>query len=100
MLDPQEKAVFDGLVTQLRVADPQFCRRVDRMGRPRTRLYTTMAFTLWALAPMCIVFGGWTGALFAVIFIGYGLRLYTKRNGSTTQPPWWAATRGSRTNPA
>ena len=97
MLDPQEKAEFEGLVTRLRVADPKFCRRVDRMGVPRPRLYTTIAFMLWAFAPLCIVFGGWTGALFAVVFIAYGLRLYIRRNG---HPEPSTVFRGRRTNPA
>lgn len=97
MLDPQEKAKFDGLVTQLREADPDFCRRVDRMGLPRPRLYTTAAFTLWSLAPLCIVLGGWTGVLFAAIFIAYGLRLYVRRNRRPEKPTVF---RGRRTNPA
>ena len=96
MLDPQEKAVFDGLVTQLRAADPKFCRKMDRMGRPRPRFYTTAAFLLWSLAPMCIIFGGWTGAVFAAIAVSYGTRLYLKRNGRSPQPSWWIASRGKR----
>ncbi len=100
MLDPQEKAEFDGLVTLLRTTDPRFCRRMNRMTKPRTLLYTTAAATLWILAPVCIVFGGWTGALFAVLAIGYGFRLYTKRNGHRPQPAWWVATRGRPTHPA
>src|SRR5690349_24518069 len=97
MLDPQEKAEFDGLVTHLRAADPKFCRRMDRMGRPRPRLYTAAAVALWLLAPLSIVFGGWTGALFAILFAGYGFRLYNKRNGRKPQPTWWVATRANPT---
>jgi hypothetical protein len=99
MLDPQEKAEFDGLVTYLRVADPKFCRRMDRMGRPRPLLYTTAAVALWILAPVCIIFGGWTGALFAAFATGYGIRLYKKRNGPKPQPTWWVATRGNPAHP-
>ena len=100
MLDPQEKAVFDGLVTQLREADPRFCRRMDRLGRPRTRLYTTVAVLLWIVAPLCVIFGGWTGAIFAAMAVGYGIRLYSKRNGPAPQPAWWTATRGRPAHPA
>jgi hypothetical protein len=100
MLDPQEKAEFDGLVTLLRVTDPKFCRRVTRMSQPRPLVNTTIAVVLWTLAPLCITFGGWTGALFAVFFIGYGIRLYAKRNGPGAQPAWWVATRGRPTHPA
>ncbi len=100
MLDPQEKAEFDGLVTLLRASDPKFCRRVDRMSRPRPLLYTTAALALWILAPICIVFGGWTGALFAVVLTGYAFRLYAKRNGHKPEPAWWVATRGRPAHPA
>ncbi|WP_127498865.1 DUF3040 domain-containing protein [Actinoplanes solisilvae] len=97
MLDPQEKAKFDGLVTELREADPEFCRRMDRMGVPRPRLYTTLAFLLWSFAPLCIVLGGWTGTIFAAIFVAYGLRLYIRRNG---RPSRSIVFPGRRTNPA
>ncbi|MDY7084730.1 MAG: DUF3040 domain-containing protein [Actinomycetota bacterium] len=93
MLDPKEKAAFDGLITQLRAADPRFCRRVDRLSTPNPRLYTAAAVALWLLAPLCIVFGGWTGAIFAAICCAYGFRLYAKRNGNAPQPAWWVATR-------
>jgi hypothetical protein len=99
MLDPQEKAEFDGLVTFLRVADPKFCRRMDRLTKPRPLFYTSAAVALWLLAPLSIVFGGWTGALFAAVFTGYGFRLYAKRNGHHPQPAWWVATRGRRAQP-
>ncbi|MBU2663378.1 DUF3040 domain-containing protein [Actinoplanes bogorensis] len=94
MLDPKDKATFDGLVTELRSADPKFCRRVDRLGTPKPRLYTALAYLLWFLAPVCIVLGGWTGAIFALIATAYGIRLYRKRNGNAPQPAWWVATRG------
>jgi hypothetical protein len=96
MLDPTEKAVFDGLVTHLREVDPRFYRRVDRMSRPKRRLRTATAILLWTIAPFCIVFGGWTGLLMAVLAVGYGTYLYNKRNGNTPTPMWWTATRGRR----
>ncbi|XVU25253.1 DUF3040 domain-containing protein [Actinoplanes sp. CA-054009] len=93
MLDPTDKAAFDGLVTHLREDDPTFCRRVDRMGRPRRRLRTALAVLLWTIAPLCIVFGGWTGVLMAVLAVGYGTYLFTRRNGTSPSPLWWTAAR-------
>jgi hypothetical protein len=79
VLDPHEKVVFDGMVTRLRSDDPAFSRRVDRLGRPRRRLRVAAAALLWTLAPVCIVFGGWTGLIMAVIAGGYGTALMTSR---------------------
>jgi DUF3040 family protein len=87
VLDPQEKVVFDGMVTQLRAGDPRLAQRLDRMCRPRRRLRTTIAILLWTLAPLCIVFGGWTGLIMAVVAVGYGCAIYFRRGlgaGETT----------------
>lgn len=96
MLDPKEKQVFDGMVTQLCAQDPAFERRVDRIVRPRRRLRVTVAVLLWTLAPVCIVFGGWTGLLVAVVASGYGAYLMSKPTG-TVEPvdgfSWWSQQR-------
>ncbi|MBL7261813.1 DUF3040 domain-containing protein [Paractinoplanes lichenicola] len=92
MLDPKEMAAFDGLVSQLHSTDPRFCRRMRRLSTPKPRLYTTAAAALWLLAPLCIIFGGWTGTLIAAVCCAYGFRLYNKRNGNAPQPAWWVAT--------
>jgi hypothetical protein len=97
VLEPNEKAVFDGMVTQLRADDPRFSQRVDRMCRPRRRLYMTMAILLWTMAPFCIVFGGWTGIIMAVVGSAYGVHLMNKRNGGTLQT-LWSSTRRPHTS--
>ena len=93
MLDPNEKLVFDGLISRLRDEDPTFLRKIERLGRPRRTLRVTQAILLWTLAPFCIVLGGWTGLLMAVVAVSYGAFLVTKRNGDVGQPA-----RGSSSN--
>jgi hypothetical protein len=88
VLDPSEKFVFDGLVNRLSVDDPDFVRRIDRIGRPRRRLRSTLAILLWTAAPFCLVFGGWTGLFMAVVAVGYGARLFTRRYGRADRSPW------------
>ena len=80
MLEPNEKAVFDGMVTQLRTSDPRLSQRLDRLCRPRHRIRMVLAVLLWTLAPICVIFGGWTGAIMAVAAVGYGTFLYHKRD--------------------
>ncbi len=80
MLDPSEKAVFEGMVTQIRADDPNFTQRVERLCRPRRRIRTALAVLLWIMAPVCIVLGGWTGVIMAVVAVGYGAHLYAKRD--------------------
>ena len=87
MLDPNEKQVFDDMVTHLRTADPKFVRQVDRISHPRRRLRVTMAVLLWTMAPVCIVVGGWTGLLFAVVGAGYAARLMSKPTGFAAISP-------------
>jgi len=91
VLDPHEKHVFDGMVSQLRVQDPRFVRRVARLGKPRGRLRLIAAVLLWTLAPVCIVFGGWTGLFMAVVAVAYGAYLVNRRGGVTVQPAWWSS---------
>lgn len=91
MLDPYEKVVFDGLVTRLSADDPDFARRIDRIGHPRRRLWVTLAILLWTTVPFCLAFGGWTGLFLAVVAGGYGARLFTKRRGRAARPPWWSS---------
>jgi hypothetical protein len=96
VLDPSEKYVFDGMVTQLRAEDPAFERRVDRLIHPRRRLRVAIAVLLWTLAPVCIVFGGWTGLLMAVVASGYGAYLISKPAGMAAPSDgfsWWSASR-------
>ncbi|GIM95115.1 DUF3040 domain-containing protein [Paractinoplanes toevensis] len=88
MLEPTEKAIFDTLVTRLRADDPVFTRRIDRLSRPKRRLYATLAILLWTAAPLCIVFGGWTGLLLAAIGVSYGVHLMSKRGGITSETLW------------
>ena len=97
MLEPNEKAVFDGMVSQLRADDPRFSHKVDRMCRPRRRLYLTMAVLLWTIAPLCIIFGGWTGVIMAVVGAAYGWQLWRKRGGGTGQT-LWSSSRRPRTS--
>lgn len=91
MLDPHEKLVFDGLVTQLSAEDPRFRRRLDRLSRPRRRLRTALAILLWTIAPICIVYGGWTGLFMAIAAIAYGAHLMAKRDAMTGAFSWWSS---------
>ena len=86
MLDPHEKLVFDGLVNQLRDEDPSFLRKIERLGRPRRKLRLALAVLLWTIAPVCIVFGGWTGMLMAAVAVSYGALLATRRSGMDGEP--------------
>jgi hypothetical protein len=95
VLDPQEKAVFDGMVTQLSIDDPQFARCIDRLERPPRQLRKGLAILLWVMAPMCVVVGGWTGFFLAVVATAYAARLMLKRPGLHGGPelPWWSLPR-------
>jgi hypothetical protein len=93
VLDPYEKSVFDGMVTQLRAEDPRFVDRIDRLGRPRQHLRRAIAVALWLLAPFCVVLGGWTGFFMAVVATGYAAHLLTKRPGLAGGVgfSWWSS---------
>ena len=95
VLDPYEKSLFDGMVIQLSIDDPQFVRRIDRLERPRRQLHKAVAVVLWVMAPMCVVVGGWTGFFLAVIAVAYAVRLMLKRPGLNggAELPWWSLPR-------
>jgi len=95
VLDPREKSVFDGMVTNLSIDDPQFVRRINRLERPRPQLRKAVAILLWVLAPMCVVVGGWTGFFIAVVATAYAARLMLKRPGLSggAEHPWWTLPR-------
>jgi O-antigen/teichoic acid export membrane protein len=79
VLDPQEKSVFDRLVTQLGADDPDFAQRMEKIAQRRRVTRTTLAVMLWVFAPISLVVGGWTGALMAALAVGYGVYLYRTR---------------------
>lgn len=91
MLDPNEKLVFDGMVSRLHDEDPGFLRKIERIGRPRRKMRVALAVLLWTLAPVSIVFGGWTGVLMAALAVAYGAVLVTKRDGFGGPPAWWSS---------
>jgi hypothetical protein len=91
VLDPNEKFVFDGIVSRLRDEDPSFLHKIERLSRPRRHLRVALAVLLWMIAPVCIVFGGWTGVLMAVVAAGYGTALVAKRDGQGSRPVWGAS---------
>ncbi|MBG0560865.1 hypothetical protein [Actinoplanes aureus] len=75
MLEPKEDEAFRGVVANLLIDDIQFARRVQR---PPLR-WSVLAVLLWTIAPICIVLGGWTGLIEAVLAAGYGSYLMRKR---------------------
>ncbi|GIF08357.1 DUF3040 domain-containing protein [Actinoplanes siamensis] len=80
MLEPREGQEFDGMMSQLRDSDPEFARRVERMRLRRRRRWLILAILLWTVTPFCLIFGGWTGVLEAVLAVAYGARLMRKRS--------------------
>ena len=97
MLDPLEKRVFDGLVTQLRADDPAFLNRLDKLEHPPRRWRMVLAALLWITAPICVILGGWTGLLMASVAVGYGVALAVKRPGlagGTRGFRWWSTPSG------
>jgi hypothetical protein len=96
VLDPNEKYLFDDMVAQLRADDPAFVRAIDQLAHPRRRLRVTLAVLLWTIAPVCIVYGGWTGLLMAVVGAAYGAHLMAKRSGLGAEADgfsWWSTRR-------
>ncbi|WP_199510105.1 DUF3040 domain-containing protein [Nucisporomicrobium flavum] len=71
---------FDAIVSQLRAEDPDFIRRVRKLDSPHGTVRLVLAILLWTLAPMCIVLGGWTGAIMAVVGGAYGVHLMRHRH--------------------
>ncbi|GAA3957368.1 DUF3040 domain-containing protein [Actinoplanes auranticolor] len=76
MRDP----AFEAIVARLCADDPEFTSRMKKLGGPPSKKRVGLAVLLWALAPVCVVFGGWTGLLTAVIAVAYGS--YLRWSGS------------------
>ena len=70
---------FDAIVTHLRADDPAFVRRVHQLDARRTSLRTPLVVLLWTVSPLCIILGGWTGTMFALIAVTYGTHLIRTR---------------------
>ncbi|WIM96328.1 DUF3040 domain-containing protein [Actinoplanes oblitus] len=92
MLEPRDEQEFDSMVSRLRDADPGFARRCDRMQARQRRRWLILAVLLWTVAPLCLLFGGWTGALEAVLAVSYGAWLMRKRSRATDAPSWPSST--------
>jgi len=91
VLKPEDQQTFASLIAQLQIDDPAFGKRTERLNRPPLR-WTVVAVLLWAAAPICIIFGGWTGVIEAVLAVCYGTHLIRKRQrwaaaASTTRRP-------------
>jgi hypothetical protein len=97
VLEPNEKAVFDGMVTQLRASDPRLSQRLDRLCR-RRRMRMILAVLLWTVAPLCVIYGGWTGVIMAVVAVAYGTMLYHKRGSGSDEMPWSSTRRPGVSN--
>jgi hypothetical protein len=93
VLDPHEKSVFDGMVSQLRSEDPKFADRLGRVDQPRRRLRKITAILLWMIAPVCVILGGWTGFFMAIGAAGYAAHLMTKKTGLAGGSgfSWWSS---------
>ncbi|WP_433792581.1 DUF3040 domain-containing protein [Actinoplanes sp. CA-252034] len=83
MLKPEEQQVFAGLVAQIEADDPTFARRAARPPR----WWSVVAVLLWTIAPICIVYGGWTGLIEAFLAGGYGAHLMRRRRQWITARP-------------
>jgi hypothetical protein len=75
VLKPEEQQVFAGLVARIQIDDPGFAQRA---ARPPL-WWAVVAVLLWTIAPICIVFGGWTGLIEGILAGGYGAHLMRKR---------------------
>ncbi len=92
MLEPREKREFDGMMARLRDTDPAFTRRVGRIPLRQRRRWLVTAILLWSIAPICLIYGGWTGALEAALAVAYGAWLMHKRRRATDQHSWPSST--------
>ncbi|GIF11319.1 DUF3040 domain-containing protein [Actinoplanes teichomyceticus] len=88
MLEPREEREFDGMVARLRDTDPRFARRLDRMRSRQRRRWAASAALLWTVALICLIYGGWTGALEAALAVAYASWLMHKRKRAADQPAW------------
>lgn len=77
---------FDAIVSRLRADDPGFVRRVRELDEPRGTARLVLAVLLWTLAPLCIVLGGWTGAIMAMVGGAYGAHLMRPREPVAGSP--------------
>ena len=96
VLDPYDKRVFEGMVARMHADDPEFVQLTERLSAPRRRLRRTIAILLWTIAPICIILGGWTGLIMAVVAVGYGINLMAKRSAAAGNPngfSWWSSGR-------
>lgn len=75
VFEPKEDQAFRDVVAQLLIDDMAFARRIER---PPLR-WAVLAVLMWTIAPICIVVGGWTGLIEAVLAAGYGSYLMRKR---------------------
>jgi hypothetical protein len=71
VIKPEEQQIFAGLVGRIEADDPGFTRP--------PRWWAVVAVLLWTIAPICIVYGGWTGLIEAFLAGGYGAHLMRKR---------------------
>lgn len=78
MLKPEDQQTFASLIAQLQIDDPAFGKRTERLHRPPLH-WTVVTVLLWAVAPICIIFGGWTGVIEAVVAVCYGTHMIRKR---------------------
>jgi hypothetical protein len=76
MRDP----AFEAIVARLCADDPEFTSRVNKVGGPPSKKRMGVAILLWTIAPVCVVLGGWTGVLMAVVAVAYGA--YLRWSGS------------------
>jgi hypothetical protein len=76
MRDP----AFEAIVARLRADDPEFTSRMQKLGGPPSGKRVGLAILLWTMAPVCVIFGGWTGFLLAVVAVAYGA--YLRWSGS------------------
>jgi hypothetical protein len=75
VLKPEEQQVFADLVARIEAGDPRFTHRAARPPQ----WWAIVAVLLWTIAPICIVYGGWTGLIEAFLAGGYGAHLMRKR---------------------
>jgi hypothetical protein len=78
VLKPEEQQAFAGLVARIETDDPGFAQRAARAAHPPL-WWAIVAVLLWTIAPICIVYGGWTGLIEAFLAGGYGAHLMRRR---------------------
>jgi len=76
MRDP----AFEAIVARLCADDPEFTSRMRKLGGPPAKRRVGAAVLLWTIAPVCVILGGWTGLLMAVVAAAYGGWLWRSRS--------------------